>query len=173
MKLTKIDVVRRQLETAVMLYFNDGDPVSIHTLVAACNEMLSALNKRKGPELLALHEGLTDKPELKKKIREALLGAKNFFKHADRDTDEIFDFNPSQNEFWLIDCCEKFLALMGEENPHFIAFRGWFTTLHPDIFPELQKVNEGLKGTKLDFYKGILAAAAERRSAGFYPNLNQ
>ena len=33
--VTKLDAARRQLETAITLWFHDGDPVSIHTLAAA------------------------------------------------------------------------------------------------------------------------------------------
>jgi hypothetical protein len=31
-RVTKLDAAKKQLETAIMLYFHDGDPVSIHTL---------------------------------------------------------------------------------------------------------------------------------------------
>jgi hypothetical protein len=30
-KVSKLDAAKRQLETAIRLYFSDGDPVSIHT----------------------------------------------------------------------------------------------------------------------------------------------
>lgn len=33
MKISKIDAVKTQLVTAIELFFNDGDPISIHTLV--------------------------------------------------------------------------------------------------------------------------------------------
>ena len=48
LRLTKLDAARRQLETAVRLYFHEGDPVSTHTLAAAAYNVLRALNKRQG-----------------------------------------------------------------------------------------------------------------------------
>lgn len=47
--VTKIDAARRQLEVAVLLYFNDRDPLAIHTLAA----LPSAL--RGMPTLLPIH----------------------------------------------------------------------------------------------------------------------
>jgi len=45
-KLSKLNVAKRQLETAIKLYFNDNDPVSIHTLACAAREILSDLNEK-------------------------------------------------------------------------------------------------------------------------------
>ena len=35
--ITKLDAVRRQLETTITLWFHDVDPVSVHTLVMAAH----------------------------------------------------------------------------------------------------------------------------------------
>jgi hypothetical protein len=43
-----MDAVRRQLCTAIRLWFEDGDPVAIHTLIAASHEVLHTLFRRKG-----------------------------------------------------------------------------------------------------------------------------
>jgi hypothetical protein len=43
--VTKLDAARRQLRTAIHLWFNDGDPVSIHALAFAAYE-LSTLSAR-------------------------------------------------------------------------------------------------------------------------------
>jgi hypothetical protein len=50
----KLEVARRQLETAIQMYFNCGDPVSTHTLATAALEVLIGLNKaRKGSPMLS------------------------------------------------------------------------------------------------------------------------
>lgn len=46
--ISKIDAAKRQLETAITLYFQNGDPVSIHTLAAAAYDVLHALCKVRG-----------------------------------------------------------------------------------------------------------------------------
>jgi len=34
-KVSKLDAARRQLETAIRLYFSEADPISIHALMSA------------------------------------------------------------------------------------------------------------------------------------------
>ena len=41
--ITKLDAARRQLETAITLWFHDADPVSVHTLVMAAHGFLKHL----------------------------------------------------------------------------------------------------------------------------------
>src|SRR5438128_1514480 len=47
-QVTKLDAVRRQLETAIILWFHDGDPVSIHTLAAAAYQIIYDINAHRG-----------------------------------------------------------------------------------------------------------------------------
>jgi hypothetical protein len=46
--VSKSDVARSQLETAIQLWFADGDPVSIHTLAVAAHDCLHTLSKLTG-----------------------------------------------------------------------------------------------------------------------------
>jgi hypothetical protein len=46
--VTKLDAARRQLRTALRLWFHDGDPVSIHALLAAAHEIIHRLYRNKG-----------------------------------------------------------------------------------------------------------------------------
>jgi hypothetical protein len=46
LRLTKLDVARRQLQTAITLWFTDGDPVSIHTLAFAAYEIIHVISKK-------------------------------------------------------------------------------------------------------------------------------
>jgi hypothetical protein len=43
LKVSKTDVAKRQIETAIRLWFFSGDPVSIHTLAAAAHQILHDL----------------------------------------------------------------------------------------------------------------------------------
>lgn len=47
MILSKIDVAKAQLETAIQLYFLEKDPISIHTLASASEEILIKLLNQK------------------------------------------------------------------------------------------------------------------------------
>jgi hypothetical protein len=96
--LTKIDVARRQLVTAIRLFFDDADSVSVYTLGHAAGEVLDALCRHRAKtnfrgEIKKTH-GYTDK-ELKR-ISEF---GKNFFKHADRDPEgTLADFTDERND---------------------------------------------------------------------------
>jgi macrodomain Ter protein organizer (MatP/YcbG family) len=87
-KISKLDAARRQIETAVILYFHEGDPISIHTLAAAAYDVLRDVNKaRDGPPMIK--DWMTDyvKPESRTDLINAINAAQNFLKHADRDPD--------------------------------------------------------------------------------------
>jgi hypothetical protein len=49
--ITKPDAARRQLETAIKLYFDEGDPASVHTLCCAAYELIQVLNKKQNSPL--------------------------------------------------------------------------------------------------------------------------
>jgi hypothetical protein len=46
--VSKFDAARRQLETAIRLYFFQGDPISIHTLASAAAQILQDLSGHRG-----------------------------------------------------------------------------------------------------------------------------
>ena len=45
--VTKLDAARRQLRTAIRLWFNDGDLVAIHTLAFAAYEIIHVVSKKR------------------------------------------------------------------------------------------------------------------------------
>jgi hypothetical protein len=127
MKVGKIDAARRQLKTAIRIYFSEGDPVATHTLAAATHQLLADLTKARGSTPM-----LTDsllrmiRQDQVKQARDRFNAAANFFKHADRDPGDTHTFNPSQTEFILIDACYKYRELTGEVVPVFAVYTGWF-----------------------------------------------
>ena len=38
--IAKLDAAKRQLQTAIALFFDDGDPISIHTLACAAYDVI-------------------------------------------------------------------------------------------------------------------------------------
>lgn len=46
--LTKVEVVKRQLETAAAMLFEERDPVSIHTLVGAAHRVIHDISEHRG-----------------------------------------------------------------------------------------------------------------------------
>jgi hypothetical protein len=134
--VSKLDATRRQLETAIRLYFWDADAVSIHTLTAAAYDVLRDVTKQKGADPMLIKGQLLElvKPEYKQMVIDKANEAQNFFKHADRDHEATLDFNPELTELHMIDACAQYVKLVGEEPPLFAVYRTWFTINHPNVF---------------------------------------
>lgn len=134
--ISKLDAVKRQLETAIHLYFLSRDPVAIHTLASAAHKVITDLNKHKGGTPTLVEHMLSDyiKPDRVKEVRKLLYKAENFFKHADKDPEETIEFNPDASEIVLWESCIKYTELTGEQTPTLQAMNGWFLLSHPDMF---------------------------------------
>lgn len=160
MIITKIESARRQLETAVRLYFNDADAVSIHTLVCASHEILKELNAESGKSPAIISDHWINEP-YKKEYRLKLSEAKNFFKHADRDPDGTLEFNPEMNEIFLLDACEQYEIFTSEKIPSFVIFRAWFHSKYPHIMnlPSSPMIKGSFGDNKLTFYLRMISAA--------------
>lgn len=144
--VTKLDAAKRQLETAIKLYFNESDPISIHTLVAAAYNIFKALAKKQDSDGMLIKDKFLDicKPELRSEIRAKINAAENFFKHADRDPNAVLKFSPKQSELLLMDACDKYRELTAENPAFFKVFHSWYILKNPYLF-KLPPANEEAK----------------------------
>lgn len=132
-KVTKMDAARRQLGTAIELWFTDGDPIAIHTLAAATHEIMHTLFKRKGLQGLVFDSDLI-KEEYRGEFAKRMKEDANFFKHAREDADAKREFDPRVNEF-LILASVVALQRMGEAfNATELAFYWWLWIHRPNFF---------------------------------------
>jgi hypothetical protein len=103
LKLDKLEAARRQLHTAITLWFTGGDPVSIYTLTAAAHQIIHTITLKR---IQNRRELLPDSDHLtaggRKIIRNAMKDCANFLKHADKDPDGILNFNPVACEYLII-----------------------------------------------------------------------
>ncbi len=126
-KVAKLDAARRQLETAVRLYFSEADPVSIHTLASAAYQVLSDVNRaRGGVPMLKEQIPTWVRPDATAEAKRRLNEAANFFKHADRDHDEVLEFIQGPTELLLYDAVRKYRELTGETVPVLGVYDVWF-----------------------------------------------
>ena len=147
LKITKMDAAKRQLETAIELYFNDADPVSIHTLAGAAHTIISDLNNKNNGEPMSISDrNITE--EYKKEFRDKINEAKNHFKHADKDPEATIDFNPEVNELYIFDACEKYIELTSEKPRNFLIFRAWFLANHPNVLVDSKENTEFIERNK-------------------------
>ena len=132
-RVSKLDAAHRQLRTAIRLFFEEGDAVSIYTLTAASHEILRSLVKSKGGASFMKDNDFI-KPGRKKEVSDFLNKPQNFFKHAGRDPNEILDFRPQGTDAWLLDCLAMYTKLSGGlKVREFWLLAIWFTVEHPDL----------------------------------------
>lgn len=149
--VTKYDAAKRQLETAVLLYFNEMDPVSTHTLAAASYNILRDINAKKGGNPMMLKDDAAKfvRTELVVEFKKKMNEAENFFKHADRDHNKSIVFRPAFTEFFLLGAIHKYRELTSESVPLFQLFDTWHMIVNPSIYilpPEIERLRVSIEG---------------------------
>ena len=135
--LSKLDAAKRQLETAVNLWFEERDAVSIHTLAAAAHRVAhDVATHRGGGAFLLDHDRLAGWGYDPKTFKKALRQAETFFKHAENDPHDTYTFSTSQTESILASAIECFHGLVSERSPVLALFMGWFHFRHSDTLSE-------------------------------------
>lgn len=141
-KITKMDAGKAQLREAIIMFYEDRDPVSIHTLIGAALEIFNDHIQDKGAvwdnKLFFHPETIYIKNEHKKDFQAHIRKHRNFFKHADRDIKagiHEIDFDPGLNEIYIFETIRALAAIepkfktvetefftfwMIEKNPSFV-----------------------------------------------------
>ena len=134
MDVSKIDAATAQIKTAIRLYFEDRDPISVHTLATAAGEIIALICKARGIASMRADFLSNIRPERQKEIIDALNKARNFFKHADQgDPNEILkDFTDDRNFIALIFVCND-LELLGIALPEARMFGAWVSIVEPQL----------------------------------------
>ena len=128
--VTKIDAAIRQLETAITLWFFDGDPVSTCTLAFAAYEIITSLNDGfKGTPTMLTGRGI--KEEYKELIVSLFRAAPNFFKHAGKDPYETHFFADKGMVAVLADAVLTYNQWNVGKRPIFEVFLTWLWLSHP------------------------------------------
>jgi len=138
LKVSKTDAAKRQIETAIRLWFYSGDPVSIHTLATAAHRILHDLGRKRGlASVLRQWPGV--RPEHKKELRSLFTRYENFFKHADKDPEALLDFNPEATEVFIFDAVLIYRSLTQEVSPILETFKAWMLVHKPHLMDERSK----------------------------------
>lgn len=131
-KVTKLEGAERCLKTAIRLFFQDGDMLAIHALVAGAHEVLRTLLVNQSVRGSSIKDSEFIRPECVKEFNEIMNSTQNFLKHADRDPDGIHDFYPNATVFWMFDCMDMYQRLTGSRKfKIFHIFIMWFVLEHP------------------------------------------
>lgn len=136
----KIAASKRQLDTAIWLWFNHGDIVSIHTLTdAAFGILLDLYHVRKWKRPIPFDDegnpGGAEPKKWRKKVKEA--GA--FGKHARSDHDLTYEYNHIFMEAYLV-CAVSAHSRLKKPTSDCLRFIFWlwFDLQYPHLVKPLQ-----------------------------------
>ena len=167
-KIGKLEAARRQLLSAIRIYFANGEPVSIHTLAAAAFEILDDLDNH-GADTGTMfdHTEKYIKPGYVDTFRKLLRRPQNFFKHADQDPDDILEFYPSAAAALIWAASEKYYELAKDDCLELAAFRAWTMIRNPDVLlpPYRQQVEQ--LGLSADFTRDMRPQYFEKFSIAY------
>ena len=85
-----------------MLWFADGDPVSIHSLACAAYEIIHVVSRTKKRTRTLLFHSDTVKEEFRSEFNLLLKKHANFFKHANKDADGVIEFPPVLSVLFML-----------------------------------------------------------------------
>ena len=168
--LTKFEVAERQLNQAIRLFFEQGDPVSIHTLVEAASQILYDIRPLTGA-ISFLRDSDWIREEHKKDWLAILFKSRNFFKHADRDADQTHEFKEVFNHFALMDAVSMYMQSKHAWTPETALFMGWLSAAHPNLVKEdsdlaviSRRFREGPNPLPLDQFEHLATCLKHFRS---------
>jgi hypothetical protein len=132
MHITKLEAATRQLATAIWLYFEDRDPVSVHTLAMAAGEVVDRLCDAKGTPSMRQDLLAQIVPERRKEVADALNAAVNFFKHASssKPNQVLRDFSDDRNLFAILFATDG-LRLLEVDLLEAKLFVAWVSVVEP------------------------------------------
>jgi hypothetical protein len=142
MKLDKTEIARRQLGTALALFLEGKDPVSVHTLACAGCEIAEYLTRKAGAEPFSTHALLTFPDINIGKIRNQYWNA---FKHAQtrggverEDSEQLERFEDEVNDHTLFVGWHDYMLAVGALPMEAQIFQAWYFALYPEkLNPEV------------------------------------
>lgn len=131
--LTKIDVARRQLVTAIRLLFDAEDSISIFSLAANAWEVIDVLCNE--ADVLSLSNQTRQHIPSGKDLKYDYINSpyRNFFKHADRDPKAVLPyFKESDVDSLIFLAIEDYLRLLKKSPVEFQVFQLWYMSIYTD-----------------------------------------
>jgi hypothetical protein len=167
--MDKVEVVRRQLGTALHLFLIDADPVSVHTLASAACEIAEHLTRLAGRQPFSSHALPTFVDMKIEELRNLQRKYYNAFKHmtdrsgAARDDSQVLEeFQDEHNDAVLFIGWYDYLAACEHEPLEAQVFQAWFFAMHPEklvpdvdpapymwVFPKLKDANRNEQKAQL------------------------
>ena len=132
----KPKVLRSQLDSAVRLVSLEDDFVAAHSIVMACEELFRTWYVQNNL-FVDFDYRIFIKDEYHKEYLKTIRADYNFFKHADRDLDDVIEVDHEhfhrRNEVLLFLHIAGYRKVFGEISPVMTAYFQWATIAYPDF----------------------------------------
>jgi hypothetical protein len=170
--IPKLDAARRQLFAAIGMHFDRQDPLAVHTVSSAANEILRQLAARLDiPALIQDHPWL--RPERREEFRRILRTPANFLKHADKDPDGSLEFFPTGTHLQMFESADLLMRMSGTIPPECGLFVTWCWLRYPDLvnpqliqaMPQLGQHLSGLDWRDFDAFQELFRRVHSPSSA--------
>lgn len=162
-RINKLDAACRQLNTAISLWFNNGDTVSIHTLACSAHQIVHDINKQRCNRDLIydtlIYDSLKIKDEYRREANRLLKHPYNFFKHADNDASDTVEFKPILTELFIMFTSLGLEKLGCQPDPIRAAFNIYYGLRNPHLLTEngksewIDRISEENRKQALDMPK--------------------
>lgn len=123
--ISKLEAAQRQLNTAILMLFQEADPVAVHTLVGAAVMLMTDLVEHKDPsrswDRKAQEATGLDSSQYFRIMRDP----QNFLKHARKDPHQTYELDPGDTEalaFWAVMNASELAPLSAEAK----VFQLWY-----------------------------------------------
>lgn len=132
--ISKLEAAKRQLETAISLFFNQGDIVSIHTLIHASHTLLYEMGKSEDHKSI-IKDMFVERvrPEKRDEFRKRLNKSASYFKHGQNNA-KALKFGPFESELYLFDAVRLYQSITGEVIAKMQMYSYWYIRMYPDHF---------------------------------------
>jgi hypothetical protein len=139
----KIDIARRQISEGVRLFFDERDPVVIHTIIASAHQVLIDIGTRKGIKSAVKNTETLRSEELQRHLK-TINYPFNFFKHADRDADGMINIGPLKRftSDFIMDAIVMLQQIAGDIPIEAKVFWSWFVSKYPQEFDNCSEDGE-------------------------------
>lgn len=140
----KISAARRQLISAIYMFFERKDSIAIYSLSWDAYQILTDLCKQKGIQREIEDSEILNEISKLSEVITAMRKPRNFFKHSDRESDDAtIKFFPDASYLILASSCQYFLKLTGDLFYEGRLFQWWFLLKHPDRAPQDWEIKLG------------------------------
>ena len=132
-KVTKLEAAQRQIDAAIMMLYRGDDPIAVHTVISAACRIMRDLSSQAYTPTWQKFDAVFI-PGKQREVWGVLSRAANFFKHADRDPDDVLNgVHEEVNEFMI------FMSLIlhedfGKPTIPMRAHFSWMMLFYPDAF---------------------------------------